>query len=292
MLSDRVVDWLVVDHATEVWVHTVKGVAFVSLTAVLLYVLVFEYLRRNERVSQQLRDQQVQLAHANRVAVAGELSASLVHELAQPLDAITLYAETSLARVEQGDRLHEPLQAVVDQSHRGRRIIDRLRAFIRRHEGQKERFAIRDLIQETLTMLASDLRRLSVTVRFHAADNAGLVVADRVQIQQVLVNLILNAGEATTHRVGARLVDIYLAVEDDRCMVTVADNGPGVSEALASKLFEAFETSKEGGLGLGLAISRSIVHSHKGELWYEPRSSGGAAFIFSLPKGDRHATAS
>jgi len=286
LLSDHAANWLIDDPAVLVWIQTLKGGGFVAVTAVIIYALVHRSLKRHEQVSRELRTRQAQLAHANRVTLAGELSGSLVHELAQPLDAITLYAETAVEQLQPGDHLRQPLQAMVEQARRARGIIERLRAFLRKRDLTREAFDLVDLLEQTRPIIQPDLQRMGVRLR--RLDDGGVhrALGDRIQIQQVLVNLILNAAEAMAQAETRRpVIDVYIASDDGQCLVTIADNGPGVPEARRGGLFEAFNTSKSEGLGLGLAISRSILRSHGGELWHEPRASGGAAFLFTLPEG-------
>lgn len=237
--------------------------------------------------------QRQQLIHLTRVAVLGELSGALAHELNQPLTAILSNAQAAqrlLARASSDPaELQEILADIVQDDHRAGAVLSKLRTLIRKEEIRYAELDINQIVDEVLNLVHSDLieRRIQIETDLH--DGLPTVCGDRVQIQQVLINLVRNACDAMAMEPG-QVHRLLLATNrhgNDGLAVTVADNGGGVPKDLRDRLFEPFVTTKSQGLGLGLTISRSILSAHGGKIWCENNPVGGAVFGFSLPLFER-----
>lgn len=239
--------------------------------------------------------QRRQIIHLTRVAVLGELSGSLAHELNQPLTAILSNAQTAQRLIARGSynvaELQEILEDIVEDNHRAGAVLNGLRTLIRKEDAQYESLDINQVVADVLHLVHSDLIERQIQVRTEFGDDLPTARGDRVQIQQVLINLIRNACDAMSAG-SERPNRLVLATErdgHDRLSVAVADTGSGVPENLHDRLFEPFVTTKAQGLGLGLTISRSILSAHDGKIWCENNASGGAIFRFSLPAFQRSA---
>jgi C4-dicarboxylate-specific signal transduction histidine kinase len=237
--------------------------------------------------------QRQQLIHLTRVAVLGELSGALAHELNQPLTAILSNAQAAqrlLARATSDPaELQEILADIVQDDHRAGAVLSKLRTLIRKEEIKYAELDLNQIVDEVLNLVHSDLieRRIHVETDLH--DGLPSARGDRVQIQQVLINLVRNASDAMAMEPG-HIHRLFLTTNwhgNDGLAVTVTDNGGGVPADLRERLFEPFVTTKSQGLGLGLTISRSILSAHGGKIWCENSPDGGAIFGFSLPLFER-----
>jgi C4-dicarboxylate-specific signal transduction histidine kinase len=242
-------------------------------------------LAREER--ERLRQAQADLAHINRVTTMGELAASLAHEVNQPIAAAVTDANTCLRwlKRDQPD-LGEARQAasrIVKDATRAGQIISRIREIFKKGTPQRGFVDVNEVIREMITLLRSEASRHSVSVRTELA-NIPQVVADRVQLQQVLMNLMLNSMDAMKDVEGTReLIILSQLAEDGQLMISVRDTGVGLPPQQADQIFNAFFTTKPHGTGMGLRISRSIVESHGGRLWAGGNSPRGASFHLTLP---------
>jgi two-component system sensor kinase FixL len=243
---------------------------------------------QSNRASAELIKLQHRLTHLARVALLGDLSGALAHELQQPLTAILCNAQAAqtLAVSEQlnVEELREILQAIIDDDKHAGQIIQRLRALLMRGETQFKRMKIDRVIEDALAVAHGKLIERNVQVKMRVDEGIPAVHGDRVEIQQVLLNLILNACES----MGAipardRRIEIVVAQEDDAICISVLDCGTGIRSDQLKSVFDPFFTTKEDGMGLGLSISHLIIAAHGGRLWASNREDRGAAFHFTLP---------
>ena len=242
--------------------------------------------KRAEEAREKLRQLEADLAHMNRVNMMGELAAALAHEIKQPITAAVTNAGACLRflQMERPDILEarEAASGTAGCATRAAEIIDRVRALFKKTAPQWEPVNINELIREIALLLQNEIRRHSVVVHLGLAENLPEVMADRVQLQQVLMNLMLNAIEAM-QGVSAHLEINSQQTDDGQLLIAVSDTGLGLPTEKADQIFDAFFTTKPQGTGMGLAISRSIVESHGGRLWASSNSGRGATFRFTLP---------
>jgi two-component system sensor kinase FixL len=244
-------------------------------------------LTEREQTESRLHDLQSELAHVSRVTAMGTLATSLAHELNQPLTAIANYVETASDLLAQPDDenvaiVREALDDCAKQSVRAGQIVRRLRDFISRGETERRVESLTRLVNEAsaLALVGAGERGIEVEVRLGRADQPVLV--DRIQIQQVLLNLIRNAIEAMSDCANRQLRISSRKEPDGFVKVTIADSGPGLPPAIAERLFEPFLSTKSEGMGLGLSICHTIISGHGGRIWAEPSALGGTAFHFTL----------
>lgn len=240
-----------------------------------------------EREESEARVQQLQaeVVHISRLSAMGEMASALAHELNQPLSAIANYlngARRLLERNNSGDpRAVEAVDKAAEQALRAGDIIRRLRDFLTRGEGERSVESLAKLVHEACGLALVGAKEAGVEVRYQLDPHLDRVVVDRVQIQQVIVNLVRNAIEAMQGQARRELL-VSTKVEGDMAVVSVADTGPGLDEAAAARLFQPFVTTKAQGMGVGLSISRTIVEAHGGRIWTEANSGAGAIFRFSV----------
>ncbi|TVP78522.1 ATP-binding protein [Thioalkalivibrio sp.] len=239
---------------------------------------------RNEQESRRRREE---VAHASRLSSVTVLAASLVHELSQPLAAAQLYAEAAVVLGQQEPLNQMQLLSVVGdmrgQVDRATQIVDGLRRFMRRGESKKESSRLEERIHEAVTLVAPLARRKRVRLKLDLVSEPVIVRANALQIEQVLVNLLCNAIEAMDLADSpVRNIRVGLERLPEQAQVTVADTGPGLDPEWGPRIFEVLETRKESGMGMGLAISRTIVEAHGGRIWVES-GSGGTVLCFTLP---------
>ncbi|WP_313665532.1 PAS domain S-box protein [Shinella sp.] len=245
-------------------------------------------LTEREESEARLQEIQNELARLARLNELGEMASTLAHELNQPLAAIANYAQGCvrlLKDVEQGPaaQMREALEDTARQSLRAGEIIRHLREFVTRGETEKAPHDLRKLIEEAGALALVGSRELGVRSVFAFSPNTKEVLVDRVQIQQVLINLMRNAMEAMRDAGRRELIVRTLPGGPDRMVVEVEDTGPGISDEIAARLFQPFVTSKASGMGIGLSISRRIVEAHRGDISARRNENGGTTFRFSLP---------
>ncbi len=244
--------------------------------------------KRAEEERERLRQAQADLAHVNRVTTMGELTASVAHEVNQPIAAAVTNAKTCLRWLTRDEPDVEEARAaamrIVNDGTRAAEIIKRIRLLFKKGASERELVDVSEVIREMIVLLRSEAMRYSILVKTELAADTPPVVADRVQLQQVLMNLMLNAIDAMKDADGARELAIQSQrAENDHVLVCVNDTGLGLPLQQADQLFNAFFTTKPHGTGMGLSISRSIVESHGGRLWAVNNSPRGATFCFTLP---------
>ena len=249
---------------------------------------VARHITERKRAEEALRDMQMQLAHANRVATMGQLSASITHEVNQPITAAVTYALAARrwlgAEPPNFREVDDALSLIVKEGNRAGEVVARIRALIKKVPARKDAVAINDAILEVIALTRTEAANNSVSVRTQLAEGLPRVQGDRVQLQQVLLNLIINAIEAMRD-VGEEERELLISTrnEPDGVSVEVRDSGPGFAPETLERVFEAFYTTKPGGLGMGLSICRSIIEAHGGRLWASANLPRGASFQFALP---------
>jgi PAS domain S-box-containing protein len=260
-----------------------QGVAFVlDLTALRT---VEAEARENER---RYREAQLELAHANRVATIGQLTAAITHEVNQPITAAVTYASAAQrwlgAEPPNFRAVDDALSQIVTAGTRAGEVVGRIRALIKKAPLRTDAVEINDAILEVIALTRREAANNGVSVRTQLTEGLPAVRGDRVQLQQVLLNLIINAIEAM-HDVGDEERELLISTrnEPDGVSVEVRDSGPGFTPAALERVFEAFYTTKSSGLGLGLSICRSIIEAHEGRLWTSANLPRGASFQFALP---------
>jgi signal transduction histidine kinase len=241
--------------------------------------------KRADQEREKLRALEAGLAHMNRVSMLGEMAASLAHEIKQPIAAAINSANSCIEWLGHQppnlDRARAAATRIDKYGNRAAEIIDRIRAFYKKSPPQRELVDVNRIIHEILTLLDVEATRSSVAMRTELAADLPDVIADGVQLQQVFMNLMLNAIEAMEDTGGELTVTSEL--QDGQLLFSVSDTGPGLPAGNVDQLFSAFFTTKSQGSGMGLAISRSIVESHDGRLWATSNNGRGATFYFALP---------
>lgn len=238
-----------------------------------------------------LQDLQSELAHVGRVSEMGTLASSLAHELNQPLTAVANYCESARDLLatdpdpETLEMVREAMEEAAAQAIRAGQIVRRLRDFMSHGETERRRESLQQLINEANALALVGSREHGIEVQLSLDPDADCVFVDRIQVQQVLVNLIRNAIDAMLEA-PARKLRMATLRENGMTRVTVEDTGAGITEAIANQLFQPFVTSKQSGMGIGLSICRTIVESHGGRIWWEPGAPNGTAFHFTLPSGE------
>jgi two-component system, LuxR family, sensor kinase FixL len=244
-------------------------------------------LSDRQKTEARLQELQTELVHISRLTAMGEMASTLAHELNQPLSAIANYLKGSRRLLESNCdstsvTLRDALEKAGAQSLRAGQIIRRLRDFVARGETEKRAESLTKLVEEASALALVGAKEYGVEVRFRFDPRTDLVLADKVQIQQVLLNLIRNAIESMMESAYRTLKIATEAKDDAMVQVSVSDSGPGIAEEISSQLFQPFGTTKRQGMGVGLSISRTIVESHGGQIWVEPTPGGGATFKFTL----------
>ena len=247
-------------------------------------------MRERQSAEQRARERLSDLAHVGRVSTMGEMATGLAHELNQPLGSIVSYAEGSLRLLEGGQadpgRLHQAISEISEQAGRAGQIIRRLREFVANGRPRREPCDVGAMAEEVIDLLAMDIRQEQIELRTELPEGLSPVLADRIQIQQVLLNLMHNAVDAmSAGPPDGRMLSVSARFGNapGRLEIAISDTGPGCPQGQIDRLFEPFYSTKESGIGMGLAISRSIVQAHGGRLWAEAAGTHGLTFRFTLP---------
>lgn len=236
------------------------------------------------------RQQQEKLQFTGRLITMGEMASTLAHELNQPLSAISSYSTACLNMIEHRPcdplELREPLSKLNAQARRAGTIIRRVHEFVRRSAPQRAACSLNDVVEEAIGLIEADARKRDIRISSALAGNLPPIHADRVMIEQVLLNLIRNGMDAmAASPAGRRRLLIQTSADSEGVQVAVRDSGDGIAPEIADKLFAPFFTTKPEGMGMGLNICRSIVELHRGRLWFEAVEGGGTVFILKLPSG-------
>ena len=270
------------------WVRETARAMLINNRPVVL--IVSEDITESKRAAEALREMQTELAHANRVAALGQLTASIAHEVNQPLTGVLSSGRAALRWLDRPDPegARRAIERVIRDAARAGDVISGLRALVKKAPPRTESFDMNEAIREVIVVTRGEAARNGISVETQLADGLPLIEGDRVQLQQVVLNLVINAVEAMSGiSEGARELLISTGkAESDGVLVAVRDSGPGLAPATLERLFEAFYTTKPGGLGLGLSICRSIIEAHGGRLWASANEPQGAVFQFTLPPRD------
>jgi C4-dicarboxylate-specific signal transduction histidine kinase len=247
---------------------------------------------RAQRAESSLRSAQAELAHLSRVTTSGMLTASIVHEVTQPLATARNNARAALNFLDKQPRdlegVREALCCIVGDINRAGNIIERIRDHIKKAPPQNHRFDLNETINDAIGLARSAIAGHAVSLNAHFTEELPTIQGDRVQLQQVLLNLLLNAVEAMD-AVEAEARELSISTEPTEtkgALVTVRDSGLGIEPENLERVFEAFYTTKSKGMGIGLAICRSIIEAHGGRLWAEANEPRGAVFRFTLPNAE------
>ena len=244
--------------------------------------------KQAEKERERLREAQADLAHVSRMTTMGELTASLAHEVNQPITAAVNGASTCVRWLTRDEpdlgEAREAALGVIRNAKRAADIINRIRAISRKGESHRQAIDVNEVIREIVALLRTEANRHSISIRTDLDSNLAWVTADSVQVQQVMMNLIMNSIDAMKNVDRTRELSIRSeSIENQQLMVSVSDTGMGLPPQGTHQIFDAFFTTKPEGIGLGLRISRSIVESHGGRLWATDNPSHGATFSFTLP---------
>ena len=246
-------------------------------------------ITEQKHAEEKLRQAQANLARVNRVMILGEMTASIAHEVNQPLTGVVAHAGSCLrwlaAEPPNLEEARQTLEFIIRDANRAEKVIDRIRALVKKVPPRQDRVDIKEVIVETIALTRAELQKNGVELRTHLSSDLPIVPADRVQLQQVILNLIVNAIDAMSG-VDDRRRELVLKSGRsgaNHVFVEVRDSGRGVDPANVARLFDSFYTNKPGGIGMGLSICRSIVEAHGGELWTTPHKPHGAVFRFTLP---------
>jgi two-component system, LuxR family, sensor kinase FixL len=246
-------------------------------------------ITERNQAQEALRRTQAELAHLNRVMTLGELTASIAHEVNQPLAGIVTNGAASLRWLDRKppelDEARSAVQSMIDDGMRASEVINRIRALSKKTELQKMRLNVNDLINDVVRLVEREMLDQLVSLRLDVASALPAVLGDRVQLQQVIINLVMNGMEAMAAITGRprELVIQAHRQEGEQVLIAVRDTGVGIEPQAIDNLFNAFFTTKPNGMGMGLSISRSIIEAHGGRIGATRNSGAGATFQFTLP---------
>ena len=262
----------------------VAGTTFVILASALI-----ASLSEQKRAEEALREAQADLAHVTRVTTLGEIAASIAHEVNQPLAAVVANAEACLRWLDRGtpdlDAARRSVEWIIDDAIRASEVIRRVRALANKSDVEKAPLDINDVVKEVIALVQGELVSHRVSLRMEFANALPVVPADRVELQQVVINLVMNGIEAMQSVADRPRELLIRSLQDEtqQVLVSVTDCGVGISAENADRLFNAFFTTKTNGMGMGLSICRSIIEAHGGRLWASANLPHGATFQFTLP---------
>ena len=280
---------IVLADGTVKHIHDIRHPVFDAVGNLVEFVVTTVDVTERKRAEEALRKTQMELAHANRVATMGQLTASIAHEVNQPFAAARINAASGLRFLSRSspdlEEVRKALERIVNDADRGGEIIGRIRALIKKAPSQKDRLAINDAILEVVALTHGEAAKNGVSLRTRLAEGLPVIEGDRVQLQQVILNLIVNAVEAMSGQNEAprELLIGSEKADPDGVLVAVRDSGPGLAPESLERLFEAFYTTKASGMGMGLSICRSIIEAHGGRLWASANEPRGAVLQFTLP---------
>ena len=280
---------IVLSDGTVKHIHDIRHPVFDAVGNLVEFVVTTVDVTERKRVEEALRKTQMELAHANRVATMGQLTASIAHEVSQPIAAAVTNAQAGLrwlsAQRPDLEEVRQALGRIMENGNRAGEVIGRTRALVKKAPPRKDVVAINDAILEVVALTHGQAVKNRVSVRTQLWEGLPITEGDRVQLQQVVLNLVVNAIEAMsdTNEGPRDLLVSTEKAEPDGVLVAVRDSGPGLAPETLKRLFDAFYTTKANGMGMGLSICRSIIEAHGGRLWATANSPRGAVFQFTLP---------
>ncbi|HET6307542.1 MAG TPA: PAS domain S-box protein [Rhodopila sp.] len=244
-------------------------------------------LTERQETQRRMQELQAELIHMSRFTAMGEMASTLAHELNQPLTAVASYLNGCRRLIEGSENLHtlmlrDGIDRAAEQALRAGQIIRRLRQFVSRGESERQVENLMQMVEEASALALVGVKQAGVRVTFSFDRRLGYVLADKIQVQQVILNLIRNAIEAMQETTRRELAIATAALPDEMAEISITDTGPGIAADIAAQLFQPFVTSKPNGMGVGLSISRTIVEAHGGRLWAEPNPDGGTIFRLTL----------
>jgi NO-binding membrane sensor protein with MHYT domain len=269
--------------------QTNLALAVAGITFIILAFASVASLFERKRAEEALRQAQAELEHVSRVMTLGELTASISHEVNQPIAAIATNGQVCLRllalETPRPDEMRATVERIVRDANRASEVIQRIRALAKRSEPQMVSLDINDVIREAILLVQREVISHGVSLQMELASALPQVLGDRVQLQQVIINLLMNGVEAMAPITDRPREIVIRSQQQDAGQVHVAvlDSGIGIDSATAEQLFSAFFTTKPSGMGMGLSISRSIIRAHGGRLWASPNAEHGAAFQFTVP---------
>jgi len=275
------------------WWQIALTVALILLQGGLIAVLLLEH-RRRQFAEVQSRQRMAELAHVNRFSTAGELTASIAHEINQPLGSIMTNAETAQAILKSQTpdiaelpiivELKDILNDILEDDRRATEVIRRMRSLLKKAPFELKRLDLNDIVRDTVEFLSSLAVGRKVELVSRIALETLPILADRIQLQQVILNLVVNGIDAMRDTSSEnRIISIRTSRIDNYAQLSVSDRGPGVAEEQLNEIFQPFYTSKAEGMGMGLSIARTIIEAHNGQIWAKNRDHGGASFKVKLP---------
>jgi two-component system sensor kinase FixL len=237
---------------------------------------------------QRIKELQTELAHVQRLTELGQVVSTLVHEVNQPLTAISYYVNACrrLVTTGQGKRIEAALERIADQTERTREIVQPIRDFVKKRDAQMQTENLSHVVEEAVALTRSSVRDANLTHDVQMDSNDLHVEIDRIQVQQVHFNLLRNGIEAMQDQPRRELVVATNVVPGGIVHISVADTGPGLSDEVRHRLFEPFVTAKANGMGVGLSVCRAIVEAHQGRLWADDNPGGGTVFHFTVRHAD------
>ena len=241
-----------------------------------------------EQAREEMDSQRQHLAHIERLSTGGEMAAGIAHEVNQPLTAVTNYARVAQRLVadlpeERRQKMDEVLTKITIQAERAAAVIQRMRSYVKKPSGGRVVLALNAVLEDVLALAEVDSRVNAIPVRLIAAPNLPAIFADEVQLQQVALNLIRNAMESTANAGQSNAVEVSTYLDQSLVCFRVKDFGAGLAPEIEAQLFSPFVTSKEGGMGIGLSVSKSIMQAHGGDIRYQANPEGGAIFSCEFP---------
>jgi signal transduction histidine kinase len=275
------------------WWQIALVTAVILLQAGLIAALLREH-RRRQLAEVRSRHRMAELGHVNRFSMAGELTASIAHEINQPLGAILTNAETADAILESPTpdiaELKDIVKDILQDDQRAVEVIRRMRSLLKKAPFEVKNIDLNDLVRETVEFLSALAIARKVELSSVITPEALPILGDRIQLQQVILNLIVNGIDAMRDTPsGERIISIQTSRVEKFAELSVSDLGSGIPEDKLKEIFEPFFTSKSGGMGMGLSIARTIVEAHEGQIWAQNRDHGGASFRIKLPLKERAA---